>query len=294
MTTAVLAAIRLLRRHESRLRRIGPPLLLLVAVGLTVLYGRAAINALLQTPALVPAMLATLFTAVATGAGALPVLFVGRVSARGESAMLGFGAGVMLAAAAFSLILPALDTATPWVVGAGIALGAAVMLGVDYALPHIHVSDGAAHRPGNLSGVWLIVLAIALHNIPEGLAVGVAHASGRTEGAAVTLGIAVQNLPEGLIVAWAVRSLGYSKTASALVALATGLVEPIGALIGVLLLSLSSMLLPWGLAFAAGAMLFVVSHEIIPASHQRGHESHATIGVTTGFVAMLILTAALS
>lgn len=288
MTTAVLAARKLLQQRDPRLA-----LALLAALALTLFVFRDAIAA---APAFGPAMLATAFTALATGAGALPVLFVGNTSARGRSAMLGFGAGVMLAAAAFSLVVPALQTSSAAVVATGVGLGAAVMLLIDRLLPHAHTPDENGHpraAPG-MSRVWLVVLAIALHNVPEGLAVGVAHASGAAEGTAVTLGIGAQNLPEGLIVAWAMHSLGYSRAKSALAALATGLMEPLGALAGVVMVGLSAALLPWGLAFAAGAMIFVVSHEIIPQSHRLGHEGHATTGVTAGFALMLLLTGTLA
>ena len=288
MTTAVLAARKLLQQREHHAL-----LLVLAAVGLVV-FGASLSRAVAHAPALDAALLATAFTALATGVGALPVLFVGRASRRSQSVMLGFSAGIMLAAAAFSLALPALQISTVATVAGGIVIGAGVMLLIDQWLPHAHTADGAARRPGNMARIWLVVLAIALHNIPEGLAVGVAHASGATQGAAVTLGIAAQNLPEGLIVAWAMRTLGYSRSNSVLIAFATGFMEPIGALIGVMLLGLSAALLPWGLAFAAGAMIFVVSHEIIPESHRHGHEGHATTGVTAGFVSMLLLAGALA
>ncbi|HEY9381458.1 MAG TPA: ZIP family metal transporter, partial [Burkholderiales bacterium] len=224
MTTAVLAARKLLQQREHHAL-----LLVLAAVGL-VIFGASLSRAVAHAPALDAALLATAFTALATGVGALPVLFVGRASRRSQSVMLGFSAGIMLAAAAFSLALPALQISTIAVVAGGIVIGAGVMLLIDRSLPHAHTADGAARRPGNMARIWLVVLAIALHNIPEGLAVGVAHASGATQGAAVTLGIAAQNLPEGLIVAWAMRTLGYSRSNSVLIALATGLMEPIGAL----------------------------------------------------------------
>ena len=308
MTTAVLAARKLLQQGGYR------ALLLMLAAGGLVMLGAFLSRAVAHAPALEAALLAAAFTALATGAGALPVLFVGRTSLRGQSVMLGFSGGIMLAAAAFSLALRVIDTvlesntqlianakalpglqiSTAAIVTGGIVIGAGTMLLIDQWLPHAHTADGAAHRPGDMARVWLVVLAIALHNVPEGLAVGVAHASGAAQGTAVTLGIAAQNLPEGLIVAWAMRTLNYSRANSVLIALATGLMEPIGALIGVMLVGLSAALLPWGLAFAAGAMIFVVSHEIIPESHRHGHEGHATAGVTAGFVSMLLLAGALA
>ncbi len=289
MTTAVLAAKRQLQQREYRAL---PFVVLATLIGIALLAG-AATGALSRVPLLRPALAATLFTALATAAGALPVLFVERMSARSESAFLGFSAGIMIAAAAFSLALPALQLGTPLVAGLGIAIGAASMLLIDRLLPHTHVERVDTGMPANAANIGLVVLAVALHNVPEGLAVGVAHAGGDAQGTAVTLGIAVQNLPEGLVVAWAVRLLGSSRAVSLLVAFATGLMEPVGALMGVALLGMSAALLPWGLAFASGAMLFVVSHEIIPESHRRGHAGHATFGVTLGFAGMLPLTGVL-
>lgn len=289
MTTAVLAAKRRLQQRERRVL----PFVLITALAGGALLGGAAIDLLSRAPAWQAALTASLFTALATGAGALPVLFVGRMSARHESALLGLSGGIMLAAAAFSLAAPALQLGSPLIVGLGITLGAATMLAIDHALPHTHAEGIGEEGTTGLGGLGLVVLAIALHNVPEGLAVGVAHADGHAQGTAVTLGIAAQNLPEGLVVAWAARLFGRGRSASVLIALATGLMEPLGALVGVALLGISSTLLPWGLAFAAGAMLFVVSHEIIPASHRRGHESHATTGVTLGFAGMLLLTGVL-
>src|SRR5690606_18403384 len=124
-----------------------------------------------------------------------------------------------------------------------------------------------------LKRVWLFVIAIALHNVPEGLAIGVAFAGPHIEAArALAIGISLQDIPEGLVVALAMRTVGYGRPVSVGVAVFSGLVEPLMAMFGVLVIALSSVLLPWGLAAAAGAMLFVISHEIIPESHRQGHE----------------------
>ena len=240
------------------------------------------------------ALAATLFTAFATGAGALPVVFVRNISDTVRDTMLGFGAGVMLAASFFSLLSPALESGTAVagsplggaiIVTLGLALGAAILMAADRCLPHEHFVKG---REGlsvrNTSGVWLFVIAITLHNIPEGLAVGVAQGSGN----ALTLGIAIQNMPEGLIVAIALATLGISRWKAAALALATGMAEPLGGLIGASAISYAAAMLPWGLAFAAGAMLFVISHEIIPETHRNGNERVATIGLIAGFVLMML------
>ncbi len=262
-------------------------------------------DAFAGNPAIGPALLATALTAAATAAGALPVLAVREVSARAQDAMLGFGAGVMLAAAAFSLIVPGLAagealTASRWLAGAivaaGIAAGAAALLALDRSLPHEHFTSGPAGMNAvAVKRIWLFVFAIALHNLPEGLAVGVGF--GQTDLAkawALALGIGIQNLPEGLVVALALRALGRSRAAALGVAAATGLAEPLGGLFGAGIFGVSLAALPFGLAFAAGAMLFVVSHEIIPESHRKGHETHATLGVVAGFVAMMLLDTALA
>jgi ZIP family zinc transporter len=246
------------------------------------------------------ALAATLFTALATGVGALPVLVIRNISDAVRDTLLGFGAGVMLAASFFSLLKPALDSGTQiagspvggvLIVAAGVVIGAAVLMAADRWLPHEHFIKGreggyenAAVR--NAQGLWLFVIAITLHNIPEGLAVGVAQGSG--SGTAITLGIAIQNMPEGLIVAIALVALGISRWKAAALALATGMAEPLGGLIGASAIGYAAAILPWGLAFAAGAMLFVISHEIIPETHRNGNERVATIGLISGFVLMML------
>ena len=233
--------------------------------------------------------------ASATALGALPLLAVRRIEARVQGMLLGFGAGVMLAASVFSLLLPALAVAgehgaSPGQAAAQIALalgvGAAVLLAVDRMLPHLHVPS--AQR--SASAVWLFVFAIALHNVPEGLAIGVASTGGS---GAVATGISLQNVPEGLIVAIALVSAGYSRLFAFAVAAISGLVEPLAAIAGALMVTASTAILPWALGGAAGAMLFVVSHEIIPESHRRGHETLATAGLIAGFVVMMLIDGAL-
>ena len=248
---------------------------------------------------------ATLATAAATGLGAIPVLFMRRISARTNDTMLGFGAGVMLAASVFSLILPALASgaeltgsklAGGLVTVAGIAMGGALLLIMDHSLPHEHLVKGHEGGSGrNLARVWLFVFAITLHNVPEGLAVGVSLAGGDpARGLPLALGIGIQNMPEGLAVALAMLTLKYPPARAMLIALVTGLVEPIGGMIGAGTVSLAAPLLPWGLAFAAGAMLFVISHEIIPESHRNGHETFASIGLFAGFSLMMMFDTALA
>lgn len=282
--------------------------LLVLAISLSVLLilgggGYAAVQG--DMPQLSGAILGGCAAALATAAGTLPVLFAWQPPQRVQDAMLGFGAGVMLAACAFSLIIPGLEAAAglgadKWaasgIVGVGTLAGAAALLLVDRLLPHEHFIKGPeGSQLRQIKRVWLFVIAIALHNIPEGLAIGVAFAGPDIEAArALAIGISLQDMPEGLVVALAMRTVGYGRGVSVGVAVFSGLVEPVLAMFGVLVVSMSAVMLPWGLAAAAGAMLFVISHEIIPESHRQGHESWATAGLMIGFVLMMFLDTALA
>jgi len=233
---------------------------------------------------------ASLAAGLATGAGALPVLFAKKISDKLLDVLLGFSAGVMLAATSFSLIVPAIDLSGPWVVVIGLALGAVVLHLIDRFIPHFHPILGAEGPPSRLSRVWLFVLAITIHNFPEGLAVGVSFGGGDVAaGLTIAMAIGLQNMPEGLAVALPLVREGYSRRRALWYGTLTGLVEPVGGLLGVALVSIFHPILPWALAFAAGAMLFVVSDEMIPESHRRGFEREATFGLITGFVIMMLL-----
>ena len=234
--------------------------------------------------------IASLAAGLATGAGAIPVLFTRRISDRLLDIMLGFSAGVMLAATSFSLIVPAIGLNGPLVAVFGLVLGALVLHLVDRFIPHFHPFLGAEGRTSRLPRVWLFVLAITIHNFPEGLAVGVSFGSGDvTAGLVIAMAIGLQNMPEGLAVALPLLREGYSQGKSLWYAILTGIVEPVGGLLGVALVSISQPILPWGLAFAAGAMLFVVSDEMIPESHRKGFAREATFGLIAGFVVMMFL-----
>lgn len=247
-----------------------------------------------HNPVVLQALIGGSVAALATALGTLPVLFSHNLSERTQDTLFGFGAGVMLAACAFSLILPGLEAvraqpqwggntwAAGGVVGSAILLGAGVMMLMDKLLPHEHFIKG---REGldldlarKLRRTWLFVIAIALHNLPEGLAIGVGYAANEGMRAnALATGIAIQDVPEGLVVAVALLAAGYSRRFAVLLAVVSG----------------SAALLPWGLGFAAGAMLFVISHEIIPESHRKGHEAFATGGLMLGFVLMMVLDTSL-
>jgi ZIP family zinc transporter len=233
---------------------------------------------------------ASLVAGLATGAGALPVLFTKQISDRLLDVMLGFSAGVMLAATSFSLIVPAIDLGGPLVAVFGLVLGALVLHLVDRFIPHFHPIIGAEGPPSKLSKVWLFVIAITIHNFPEGLAVGISFGGGDVAaGMVIALAIGLQNMPEGLAVALPLRREQYSRRSALGYATLTGLVEPVGGLLGVALVSVFQPILPWGLAFAAGAMLFVVSDEMIPESHRKGFAREATFGLIIGFVVMMFL-----
>lgn len=244
--------------------------------------------------------LASLFAGLATGIGAIPVLFTRDVSDKALDGLLGFAAGVMLAATSFSLIIPAIEKGGGGFRGAlitavGIILGGIFLDLIDTAFPHIHTVAGLEGNPSpSLRKIWLFIIAITIHNFPEGLAVGVGFGDGDiANGTTLAIGIALQNMPEGLAVALALVREKYSPRKAFLVALLTGLVEPIGGLIGIALVQIARPILPIALAFAAGAMLFVISDEIIPETHSGGNQRVATYGVLIGFVIMMILDVSL-
>lgn len=244
--------------------------------------------------------LGSLSAGLATSLGAIPALLFGRPKERTETLMLGFAAGVMLAASVFSLILPGLDAAAAIadtengraaVAVGGILLGALALWTIHAYSPHEHfISGPEGADPRDLARIWLFVIAITLHNFPEGMAVGVGFGGGDLDnGKALALGIGIQNVPEGLAVAAALLTQGYSRFRAFWVATLTGLVEPIGGTMGAAVVSISEAVLPFGLTFAAGAMLWVISDEIIPETHRRGVATFGTVGVMIGFVAMMFL-----
>lgn len=243
---------------------------------------------------------------VATALGAIPALLGRSMSQRMADTMLGFAAGVMLSASYFSLILPGIAAAEElhnslWIAAAiasvGIAIGAGFVAWLNRTLPHEHFEtgpEGGADRAA-LARIWLFVVAIAIHNFPEGLSIGVAFgAADKANGISVMTGISLQDIPEGLAVAVALIGQGYTRTRAFVVTMMTGLVEPVGALLGAVAVSFSAELLPWGLTFAAGAMLYIISHEILPETHRNGHQNRATAGLLFGLILMMFLDVTLA
>lgn len=241
---------------------------------------------------------------VATAGGALLIFFTRSTSARTQDALLGFAAGMMLAASAFSLILPGIEAAqeildqrflAAGIVVLGLGLGTVMMLGLDYFTPHGQASEAlCGPECQRLSGIWLFVFAIALHNLPEGMAIGISFTHGDLKiGLPLTIAIAIQDIPEGFAVALALRSVGLSSNKAFLIGAATGLLEPLGAILGFTMSSSVVLAYPLSMGLAAGAMIFVVCHEVIPETHRNGHQVAATTGLMVGFAVMMFLDTAL-
>lgn len=244
-----------------------------------------------------------------TALGAACVFFLkNELKAEVQKALLGFAAGVMVAASVWSLLIPAMDMSAhmekfAFVPAAvGFLLGIAFLLLMDRSIPHLHLGCKKAEGPKcQLSKTSMLLLAVTLHNIPEGMAVGVIFAGMLAENAQITmtgafalsLGIAVQNFPEGAIIALPLRSQGESRGKSFLLGMLSGVVEPVAAGITILLSGYIEPLLPYLLAFAAGAMIYVVVEELVPEASEGEHSNIATIGFALGFVLMMILDVAL-
>ncbi|WP_425430178.1 ZIP family metal transporter [Desulfacinum hydrothermale] len=253
----------------------------------------------------VQALLATLFTWGLTALGASAVFWMRSYSQRLLDALLGFAGGIMIAASYWSLLAPAIEmssqTDLPWLpASVGFLAGGLFLRAVDALMPHLHLGFGMEEAEG-LPTRWkravLLVLAITIHNIPEGLAVGVAFgAAGAGMGdadlagaVALALGIGIQNFPEGLAVSVPLHREGMGRFKSFWYGQLSGVVEPVAGVSGALVVGLSSAILPYALGFAAGAMIFVVVEEVIPESQRSGHADLATMACLVGFVVMMIL-----
>lgn len=254
--------------------------------------------------------IATLFTWAMTALGASLVFFTKTFKQRLLDSMLGFAGGVMIAASYWSLLAPAIEMSQSHVIAdwfpaaIGFMAGGLFLWAMDKILPHLHPNTPLGQAEGYLSKEvkksTLLVLAITLHNIPEGLAVGIAFgslANGGTEGSlagAITLaiGIGIQNFPEGIAVSMPLRGEGMSRRKSFIYGQFSGMVEPVAAVIGALFVTVMEVLLPYALSFAAGAMIFVVAEEVIPSSQEKGNKDLASMSLMVGFVLMMILDVA--
>lgn len=238
---------------------------------------------------------ASLIAGLATALGALPILFVSseklkRVSHRTIDLLLSFAAGIMLAASMFSLIIPAIEIGNIYIAMIGILSGALTIEILDRMLPHEHFEKGQEGPASKLKKIWLFVIAITLHNFPEGMAVGVSFGGNEIKtGMIVAMAIGIQNIPEGTAVAVSFLKVNYNKWKIFWLALLTGLVEPVGGMIGAGLVIIAKPLLPFFLSFAAGAMIYVISDEIIPESHSNGNETVSTFSLIFGFLLMMFL-----
>lgn len=254
------------------------------------------------------ALYATLFTWAVTALGAAFVFFFRSMNKHLMDGMLGFTGGVMVAASVWSLLIPAIEMSDGegfvqvWPAVVGFLVGVAFLFGIDKMLPHLHVNF---KKVEGVKTPWqkttLMILAITLHNIPEGLAVGVLFggvAAGIPEASiggavALALGIGLQNFPEGIAVAMPLRRMGLSRRKSFLYGQASAVVEPVAGVLGAVAVSAFTPALPYALSFAAGAMIFVVVEEVIPEAQQNKGSDVATIGFILGFIIMMMLDVAL-
>ena len=244
-----------------------------------------------------------------TALGSAMVFFMKKeMNGRLQKVLLAFASGVMIAASVWSLLIPAIDMAeqkggVSWLPPAvGFLFGMGFLLALDTLTPHLHFTDDKPEGvPAHLKKTTMLVLAVTLHNIPEGMAVGVTFAGALTDNPAMTLagafalsvGIAIQNFPEGAIISMPLKSQGISKRRAFVYGALSGIVEPVAAFITILLTGLVVPLLPYLLAFAAGAMIYVVVEELIPEAQTGPHSNISTVGVAVGFVLMMILDVAL-
>ena len=215
-----------------------------------------------------------------------------------QKVLMGFASGVMVAASVWSLLIPGMEMSeSVWPVTIGLMGGFAFLLLIDYVTPHLHPLGGEEGPKSHLSKTAMLVLAVTIHNLPEGMAVGVALAgalnaevSMSVAGAlALSLGIAIQNVPEGAIISMPLRAAGNSRRKSFLVGAMSGIVEPLGGALVILLASVVTPAMPYLLAFAAGAMLYVVVEELVPEASQGPHSNIATVGFAVGFALMMVL-----
>ena len=252
-------------------------------------------------------IISLLIPLLGTALGSAMVFFLKKeINPKVQKILLGFASGVMIAASIWSLLQPAIESFEDkdyraWLIPAiGFLIGIGFLLLLDYLIPHIHINkQEEGIKKNKLSRTFKMMLAVTLHNVPEGLAVGVVVAGAITgtinEHAmlALAIGIAIQNFPEGAIISMPLKEEGMSKGKAFLLGFLSGAVEPIAALLAVALTAFVSVILPYTLAFAAGAMIYVVVEELIPEANEGKHSNLATIGLAVGFVLMMVLDIAL-
>ncbi|SHJ84678.1 ZIP family metal transporter [Paramaledivibacter caminithermalis] len=238
------------------------------------------------------ALIAALIAGLATGIGALPLLFVSKISKAMEDLLLGFAAGIMIFASSFSLIRPVLMRKNILQVILGLLIGAIIMAIVEITVPHIHLDKLKVidFQDETMKKTILLLMAIIIHSIPEGLAIGVGYSLGDSSvGLVMTISIAVQNLPEGLVVSAPLIDKGYSRLKAIAFGFLAGMGQPLGAALGVMMGRMIIIYKPFIFSLAAGAMYYVVSHELIPESHCNGNQMKASFGVIFGFIIMLFI-----
>ncbi len=279
------------RPLQQRYGIVGSALFLLLIITTVSLY-------MLNGEYAVYGFLASILTGLATGIGALPAIFVKHVSPRLFNGMLGLSAGVMLAATAFALIIPGIEFGNEvwpghglWIVSLGMLFGGGFLHLTDNRLPHLHIKTNSEYDLDSIKKVSLFIFAVTIHNFPEGISVGVVFGAGNLDnhGTIMAMAIGLQNLPEGLAVALPLIALGYNKWKAVLVATLTGLMEPIGGIMGATMVALFGQVLPVAMGFAGGAMLFVISEEIIPQTHNNGTSRTATFSLMVGFIIMMVM-----
>lgn len=241
------------------------------------------------------AMITALGVGGATIIGVLIGFLFQKVPHKFNDAILSFAAGIMLAAAVLGLIVPSMEEGNIWITVVGVLTGAVFLNFADKVTPHLHHITGVdqethAESQNHLNKIMLFVMAIAIHNLPEGIAAGVGFGSENISNAiTVAVGIALQNIPEGMVIVSPLIMAGIKKRRVLLIASFTGIIEIVGTMIGFFAVSIATTILPFALAFAGGTMIYVVSDEMIPETHSHGYERMATYSLIFGFITMLIM-----
>lgn len=245
-----------------------------------------------------PILIALLIPFLGTALGSAFVFFMKKeINPLLQKVLLGFASGVMVAASVWSLLIPGMEMGGVWQVTAGLLGGFAMLLIIDQVTPHLHLVGGPEGPKSKLSRTAMLALAVTIHNFPEGMAVGVAIAGALSGGAgistagalALSLGIAIQNVPEGAIISMPLRAAGNSRLKAFWIGALSGIVEPMGGALVILLAAMVTPLMPSLLALAAGAMLYVVVEELVPEASQGEHSNFATVGFAIGFALMMVL-----